>query len=332
MNSDQILSNLYYNNEATKFANASTIFRTAKQIDASIKYRQVTDFLKRQKLWQVSKPLSKRTKKPHYLSNRHFNVSAPHQVLALDTMYTKNLKCRFPFLICMSDLFSRRCYGVFVRVLSAANVFNAFLKMITTEKVTFRKVFTDMGGEFGSYFTQKMSEMHIEHYHTSGYNLSKTSIPERQIQEIRQRAKKLLRSGLTDGVAAIREAISIGNYSYSRAIGTSPMEADKPENSNSVLKHILRQRDLTDVTRLPKFHVNQLVRIALKRKNIFAKSGDQTFSTKKYLVSSILETEPLASYTLSDTETNSELPRTFGENDLINANFSEEVPAFPLIK
>jgi len=328
----QILSDLYYNNEATKFANATTIFRTAKQIDPTIKYEQVTDFLKQQKLWQVSKPLSKRTKIPHYLSNRHFNVSGPHQILAMDTMYIKSLKCPYPYLICMSDMFSRFCHGVFVKRLSAANVFNAFLKVLTVESVTYRKVFTDRGMEFGSYFTKKLAEMHIDHYKTSGYNLSKTSICERQIQQIRQRAKKLLRSGLTDGVAAIREAISIANHSYSRAIGTTPILADKLENADSTLLYILRQRRLTDDTRLPKFHLGQLVRIALKRKNAFAKSGDLTFSTKTYLVSSILETEPLASYTLSDTETNSELPRTFGENDLLNANFSDEVPAFPSLK
>jgi len=104
----KILSDLYYENEATKFANAATLFREAKKIDPSIKYRQVTDFLKRQKLWQISKPKAKRRPTPYYLANRHFEISAPRKTLAIDTMYTKSLKCRFPYLILMCDLFSRR--------------------------------------------------------------------------------------------------------------------------------------------------------------------------------------------------------------------------------
>ena len=188
-----------------------------------------------------------------------------------------------------------------------------------------KSIQSDNGPEFiGREFQKFVTEHNLKHYFTYTQAWSKTSIPERYIRYLRTTAGKILaEKKVRTPIEAIKLACSIHNSTINKQLGNIAPKDVSIDNVGEILE-LRENRRLQLLAKLggppkAKYNKNDHVR---KRQpySKFTKSNDPVWSKKVYEVVDVLPTEPLHSYKLQDPSTFVQLPGTYSERQIINAN------------
>ena len=295
--------NQLYNNPGTGawHAGETTLLAAAKEIDPTIKRENVVDFLKQQKVYQLTNETN-RTKLKEYPKAV---ATRPNALVHCDlAFWAKN---SIVFLICR-DIFSSMTYAQFMgKGKDAKRTLNAFQKIESRIK----------GGPIGhvAFDQGKEFTMVADYMREKGKQATKLSswqhafAAEAAIKDIRQLYKKY--KAKHDGKGDIRKLmakiISTINNRPSRILGMKPSDAVKQENWGTVFrrKFLPYTMKSANVKRIAKYKPGDTVKIL----NLKSASGQQSmkkpltkYSTTNFTINSIKPTSYPVSYTISDPD------------------------------
>ena len=298
----KILNQLYNNpGTGTWHAGETTLLTAAKEIDPTIKRQNVVDFLKQQKVYQLTNETN-RTKLKEYPKAV---ATRPNALVHCDlAFWAKN---SIVFLICR-DIFSSMTYAQFMgKGKDAKRTLNAFQKIESRIK----------GGPIGhvAFDQGKEFTMVADYMREKGKQATKLSswqhafAAEAAIKDIRQLYKKY--KAKHDGKGDIRKLmpkiISTINNRPSRILGMKPSDAVKQENWGTVFrrKFLPYTMKSANVKRIAKYKPGDTVKIL----NLKSASGQQSmkkpltkYSTTNFTINSIKPTSYPVSYTISDPD------------------------------
>ena len=298
----KILNQLYNNpGTGTWHAGETTLLTAAKEIDPTIKRQNVVDFLKQQKVYQLTNETN-RTKLKEYPKAV---ATRPNALVHCDlAFWAKN---SIVFLICR-DIFSSMTYAQFMgKGKDAKRTLNAFQKIESRIK----------GGPIGhvAFDQGKEFTMVADYMREKGKQATKLSswqhafAAEAAIKDIRQLYKKY--KAKHDGKGDIRKLmakiISTINNRPSRISGMKPSDAVKQENWGTVFrrKFLPYTMKSANVKRIAKYKPGDTVKIL----NLKSASGQQgmkkpmtKYSTTNFTINSIKPTSYPVSYTISDPD------------------------------
>ena len=295
--------NQLYNNPGTGawHAGETTLLAAAKEIDPTIKRENVVDFLKQQKVYQLTNETN-RTKLKEYPKAV---ATRPNALVHCDlAFWAKN---SIVFLICR-DIFSSMTYAQFMgKGKDAKRTLNAFQKIESRIK----------GGPIGhvAFDQGKEFTMVADYMREKGKQATKLSswqhafAAEAAIKDIRQLYKKY--KAKHDGKGDIRKLmpkiISTINNRPSRILGMKPSDAVKQENWGTVFrrKFLPYTMKSANVKRIAKYKPGDTVKI-LNLKSASSQQGMKKpltkYSTTNFTINSIKPTSYPVSYTISDPD------------------------------
>lgn len=235
-----------------------------------------------------------------------------------------------------------------LKQLNAETCRNAFRKILDTDKVMkeikpkLRRVVSDQGNEFKSFFHQFLLHENIEHVFTSRGTLNKACFAELAIKHIKAILGRALNDNRSNVLNKIHSAVfSMNNavHSPTRPAGISAIDLLLPPNKRSRIGgpmepcEQLIERTLIHYRQYQakkhahaivrgqrqRFRVNDSVRIAIESDRTFSKISDPQWSSESYKVTSIVQTYPILSYRLAVNTPDKvllPLPGSFSETKL----------------
>ena len=205
-------------------------------------------------------------------------------------------------ILSVIDCFSKYAWLVVLDNKQAQTVINALLNIFKTSKRIPQKIWCDNGSEFinAQFKKQILTKYDISMYHT--YNTFHCSIVERFNRTMKNWTFKAMDANNTKNWIDLLPAL-INTYNSKRhsSIKMTPIEASKPVNRDKVhntLYNKMYNDLLNDEPEKAKFKVNDIVRIS-RKKEIFEKEGDQTYTNEIFQVREVLNTTPIT-YKLSE--------------------------------
>ena len=300
----KILNKLYNNpGTGTWHAGETTLLAAAKEIDPTIKRENVVDFLKQQKVYQLTNETN-RTKVKEYPKAV---ATRPNALVHCDlAFWSKN---NIVFLICR-DIFSSMTYAQFMgKGKDAKRTLNAFQKIESRVKggPIFHVAF-DQGKEF-TMVADYMKEKGAQATKLSSWQHAFAA--EAAIKDIRQlyRKYKAKHDGKGDIRKLMPKIISTINNRPSRITGLKPSDAVKLENWGTVWEkkffpYVIKAK-LANIEKRAKYKPGDTVKI-LNLKSASDKQGMKKpltkYSTTNFTINSIKPTSYPISYTISDPQ------------------------------
>jgi len=300
----QILSKLY-NNPGTGawHAGETTLLKAAKSLDPNIKRDDVVDFLRHQKVFQLTNETNRQHKNlyPKVVSTR------PNKLVHCDlAFWAKN---SIVFLVCR-DIFSSMTYAQFMgKGKDAKRTLTAFKKIEDRIKGgPIMHVAFDQGKEFNDV---------VEYMHSRNRQATKLSswqhafAAEAAIKDIRKLFKKY--KAKHNGKGDIRKLmpliISTINNRPSRITGMKPIDAVKPENWPTVFERkfgdYVHHVNSINTKELAKYKPGDMVKIinfkSASDRNAMTKPQTK-YSTTNFTIKSINSMSFPISYLLTDPE------------------------------
>ena len=320
---EEILQNIYYGSDQGAYGGINRLLAAAKLVDSSITKKQVQDFLQQQDVY-----MQFFQDKPTISPGRSHQMSAPGQLVSLDTMYTTSLGAQFKYCLVGVDCFSR--YGMCrpMAMIKATSAKKALQSMIEEAPFKFRAIYTDRGwwcrsscqlagSEFrNATISEYLKQERIRHVFAHPHSKSHTAFAERFIRTIRQHAGAIAKHERKGGWAAIKRAVEIYNAEVSSATGEKPKVAAVSEQAQGriIERILLRNQKAIEKSKKPRYKLGDWVRL---RRNYddeaFAKSSKPRWSNELYRVVGVKYTMPLSSYHLQSSDGIS-LPGTYLEN------------------
>jgi len=335
MSSDDLLRRLYtgeHEDQTAAFVNSpARFYKVAKKYVPKITHDQVRRFIRAQPDWQVqaNRPNPARAI-PRWKAKRHILTSRTRLYGCIDVMVLRRLKGAglFKFAVVLEDGFSRKLRTAYLKRLTPKNTALAIVKICKVDGIVWFNLWTDRGVEFGKIFDEIVldrEKIAKKHFFTAGYSPNATSMCERSIKNLRQKANQLIRSGRIPGgrnrgMRSVQMAVKLINDQFCSTIAMTPNQADLPHNAGRVLENIRRWREANDVpsSPVPRFKTGQKVRLKIQPRDRFRKAGEHTYSQRLYTVERMVKTEPLVSYRLRDVD-GGLVRGTISEADLLAA-------------
>lgn len=214
------------------------------------------------------------------------------------------------YLLMIIDIFSKYGWIIPLKTKTASEVTDAFQRIFKEGRVP-SKIWSDKGGEFYNKSLQNLLKKdNIQLYSTE--NEEKSSVVERWNRTIKQMMWKYFTANNTDKYLDILPAlVKKYNNTKHRSIKCTPVEASKPENQAKVFNALYGDTPL--LKKEPRFHLNDKVRIA-KKKKTFEKGYTPNWTEEIFTISSVKQTKP-PTYTIIDSK-GDEIQGTFYEPEL----------------
>lgn len=208
--------------------------------------------------------------------------------------YNKNYR----YILIVIDVFSKYVWGEPVKSKSGVDVTRAMKKILVTDKRIPTNLQTDNGTEFyNTNFQKLMKEYNINHY--SSYSSKKCSVVERVNRTIKSMMyKEFSINGSFRWYNLLADIIKKYNNTVHRTIGMKPADVNK-NNEKILLKSVYNYPTVT-YSRLPKFKINDHVRIS-KYRGVFDKGYTPNWSNEIFTISKINYTNPIT-YLLIDAQ------------------------------
>lgn len=278
---DSLLESIYYakkSNEPGGFMSVNGLYHVAKLKNPDLKYKDVVEWLNKQKVYLERKELPKTAKiKGH--SQRYFHVNRPKKELVIDTAYLQRYKTPWKYMIIGVDALSSRLYTGFLHKLSAEGAAKIVEKWVKNEP-KWKIVYTDngivfyhlkkislyffTGSEFKSVkFNDMLRKYDIKHLYSSTMFTNKTSLAEIYIRKFRETLAKVLASGKSKNkLNAYKVTTEIINSNPKISLGMlTPAEAEKLPGDALFNKQYVRwkKQDKFGLPKSPRFKEKEKV-------------------------------------------------------------------------
>lgn len=211
----------------------------------------------------------------------------------------------YSYILFVIDIFSKYLWVRALKSKQAVEVAGAFQSILNELKelnADIRHVHSDAGSEFKGDFKKLLKENGINGYIT--HTGLKASICERVIRTIKQKLfKAFAYNSLNKSEKTMFRWVDIiqdivkdyNNTPHSTLKGLIPSKIGKKEEK-FLQKHVYNK---PKIRRIPKFSVNEQVRISRGEKNIFRKGYESGFSAEIFTIVEVHQTDPVT-YTLEN--------------------------------
>ena len=232
----------------------------------------------------------------------------------------------YKYIFTNIDVFSKYAWAFPIKSKKIVNIKPCFQKIFKERKLS--HIWSDKESSFFSREMQKFFEDHnVKIYYT--YSNLKAVFIERFNRSLRElMMKEFVKNNNTIWYNILPKLIRFYNYRYNRSIKVKPIDVNK---SNE--KHIKNNFYTYDVTnKIPKFKVNDLVRISLKRRELFDKpSGNVKWSEELFKIHSIHKSNVIT-YKIKDIN-NEVIQSIFYERELqLSKNITGEYVIEKILK
>ncbi len=285
---EKFLQWAYYNpNSPSYFASTNQLYRTAKEHGRKITKKTIEDWLNKQTVHGLHKPLRRRFPRNKVITA---GIDWDWQLDLMDmgqSMAKSNNGRRY--ILTVIDVFSKWCWAVAIKSKRPPDAVAAFKQVLGRSKRKPFRVFTDCGNEFRGAFDQFLDDNEIQHL-TSKNVETKASVVERLNRTIRTRLGKYFTHNKTRKYVNILPKITSAiNRSFHRAIKCRPIDVNFKNESE--VWHTLYGDWRAKRPIIFKFNVGDLVRIARYR-GTFTKSHTPTFTEEVFKISKQVHRRP----------------------------------------
>ena len=295
------------------FSGANTFYRALKNVDPSVKKKDVDEYLKSNKAYTLHKVVRRPTKFRRVYTK---GIKYLYQIDLIDIPKLAYENDGKKYLITVIDTFSKYAWVYPTATKQGKEVYDQLKALLLVERPD--KCQTDLGREFyNKTFKALMTALNIKHYSTGSH--LKASIVERFNRTLKTRLERAFTAqGNHRYIEILPKVVDAYNNSFHRSIGMRPAEVTL-ENSKQVMdklypNHERRMGKLYDKSiSKTKYKINDMVRIT-REKGKFEKGFEQNWSLEIYRVIKVHLTTPVT-YELSDY-INEPIEGTFYESEL----------------
>ena len=272
------------------FGGKKQFYREVRKLYPLVKYRDVEKFLLTNDSYTLHKPVRKPQKYRRIFTK---GIGYLYQTDLVDMSKFARENRGFKWIITCIDTFSKKAWVFKTKDKSGPTITKAMKNMLTEQRP--QKIQFDEGTEYyNHHFLSLLKRNKIKHYST--YSETKCAIVERFNRSLKTRMYRAFTAqGNHKYVDILQKLVEGYNNSKHRSIGMTPNEVNH-ENEDVVRKMLYPKVQ----KRLQRNHLklNQSVRIT-RKKGIFQKGYEQTFSYEVFKITEIKNTYPVT-YGISD--------------------------------
>lgn len=283
---DDKIKEAYYD-PTTGLISASKLYRKLK--DQGISLKQIQDFLKKQEISQLYKPITKEKK--------YFPITSykPYEHLQIDLLDLSNIATTnsyYKYLLVSIDIFTRKAFVVPLKSKNTESVVEGMKKVVTFFKPDI--ITTDNGKEYTNKEIKDLLKHHnIEHRFVDVNQHSSLGVIDRFCRTLRSLINKYCTSHKTTRyIDVLPKLIDNYNETFHSTIKCTPNTAEKhiDEINELMLQKYMRAKQNETI-----FNIGDTVR-HLTQLSIFEKQGKSKWSSDVF---TIVDKKP-HSYQLSD--------------------------------
>ena len=312
----------YYNPNSPAYLSAvDNVYRTVKNKHPRVTRKRVADWLGRQKLYQVHKPVRRRFERNR---TKAIGFMTDWQCDLMDmgpAVGRANYKKRYVLVVI--DILSRYLFAEPVKSKQPNDVVEGFKKILQKSKTKVWRVYHDNGTEFKGAFQKFLQDNDIQQLWAKNYE-TKAAVCERAIRTIRSRlGKYFTQHGTKRYLKILPKIISAINKSYHRSIKRRPVDVSNTNEQNVYLTlygDVPTPESIYNASKHKglkfKYKPGDFVRIA-RYKGKFDKESRPTFTNEIFIVHKQISRHPVA-YSLTD-QANEAIDGVFLEKELVNA-------------
>ena len=327
----QIISNIYFNPEiGGSFSSPIKLYKAIKEMGYNnIELSDIKLFLSGLDVYTLHKTVK-------YANKKLSKVIAPYikyqaDIDLADMSYYEKLNNGFKYFLLVIDIFSRFVYTAPLKSKSGMEVSNA-IKAIFEKGYIMEICRSDGGSEFSNVFVKKLlREYNVKQVITR--NVSKASVAERAIQNIKSRLFRYMEYNNTHEWVNILEKITLGyNRTHHRVIGMAPINVTRDQEGAiwkrvylptlQKKKKIKTQAKHRKPSKIFKLKIGDHVRISFIREP-FKRYYDENWSREIYTVKTRSYKRGNNEYTLNDYN-NDTVKGVFYENELQKISEEED--------
>jgi hypothetical protein len=224
----------------------------------------------------------------------------------------------YAYLFVVIDLFSRYCWVIPQKDLSAKTTWAAFDSILKSGRSP-QKLWTDGGSSFLNVFAKNCAAKGIELYKT--YGTHKVAVVERLNRTIGEAVyKKLTELNSKQWIDVLPSVVAAYNSKKHSSTGMTPIEASKKKNEETLFQKQYGKALIWSPV-AAKFREGDWVRVS-REKGAFEKGRLVRWTTEIYRVSKVLKTMP-TTYKLADAF-GDVLEGSFYDNDIQKSIFNPE--------
>jgi len=225
---DELLKEIYY--KPGFFSNTKELYKKAKEKDPTITLNEVSDWINKQQIHQLTKQTIKSNKPKH----GHFNVTDPNYLHQMDILYLPRDKKGYKYALTIIDTASRYKAAEPLKKKTALLTAQAIEKIYDTTPLKFPK---QLNIDKGSEFKREVLELYTKHntkinISETGYHKA-TAMVERFNRTLAERLFKQIHHKEIETNKVVKDWIDILQPTIdqvSRYINMSPNEAIKLES------------------------------------------------------------------------------------------------------
>ena len=274
------------------FAGKKTFYNAVKAQNRNTKYKVVENALKKVESYTLHKPV---TKPPKYRRIFTKGIDYLYQIDLVDMTKFEKKNNGYRWIITIIDTFSKKAWAFKMKRKSAKSimaVMTPFLRNNTPQKMEF-----DQGTEFYNQLFLKLLKKHKIKYF-SVYSDRKCAIVERFNRTLKTRMyRSFTARGSHKWVDVLDDLVNGYNNTKHSSTKFTPNDVNE-QNEDEVRKNLYPDIKRESKHIITHFNIGQTVRIT-KKKSIFQKGYEQTFSYEVFEVSEVKDTYPVT-YGLRD--------------------------------
>ena len=268
------------------FSGKQRFYNALKSRDKKIKYKTVDNALRAINSYTLHKPVNK----PKLFRRIYTKgINYLYQIDLVDMTKFENENDGYRWIITVIDTFSKKAWAFKIKRKSAQSIMSVmkpFLKENTPQKIEF-----DQGKEFyNSQFINLLNKLKIKYF--SVYSDHKCAIVERFNRTLKTRMYRSFTSQNNNRwVDILQDLVDGYNKTQHKSTKFSPNNVSS-KNESIVRKSLYPKAQKEKKHMKPVFSVGDSVRIT-KKKNIFQKGYEKTWSHEVFYINEIKDTYPV---------------------------------------
>ena len=303
------LRNLYYNVESpVAYTSEKNMWTQIKKDSKNISRSSLKKWLDEQYTYTLHKSYNKPSL---YRKTMVHIVDDQWQADLVDMKEFSNVNDGYNYLLTVIDCLSKFAWVEPLMKKTGLETSKSFQKIFESGRIPF-KIQSDDGKEFFNHYIKDLFDSkNIKHFST--YSDKKAAIVERFNRTLKSRMYKYFTENETRRwIDIIQQLVTGYNNTFHSVIKMTPIEASKPENTETVWWNIYGAYVTADHG-VPKFKIGQTVRIS-KYKSIFDKGYLPNFTEEYFKIKQVILGTPIV-YKLEDLK-GEDLNGIFYENEL----------------
>jgi len=275
---DVLLRRLYFNKQSPAYLGGkTTLLRIAKHYDATIRLKDINEFLSRQNTYTQHKPIRRVFPRNKIVAT---GIDSHWQADLCDMRKLKHQNSHYQYILTVVDVLSKHCFAEPIKYKKPQDVTKAFKRILEQSGRIPESLMTDQGNEFKGEFQRFLQTKGI-HFYFAPNPVIKAANVERFNRTLKNKIWRYFTENKTKRyVDILPDIIWTINHTISRPIKMRPVDVNQQN------EHLVWVRLFGDSMKMKKpfkFQVGAHVRIARWRK-IFDKGYTPTFTKEVFTV------------------------------------------------